>query len=100
LRKISANVVGSRVNELQKKHIRSDTKINNLIKTVNNSLVEVKLDDELTIKDEDILKLTMGEMNSTMKKNTKKNKSESDLFSTKMGIKKHKTNICYMKKNK
>jgi hypothetical protein len=100
LRKISENVVGSRVNELHKKHNRTDTRINNLINTVNNSLIDEKQEEELTIKDEDLLKLTLGQMNSTMKKNTNKNKIEEDLFSTKLGIKKYKTNICYMKKNK
>ena len=93
LRKISHSVIGSKINDVQKKHIRTQTKINNeLVKTVNNSLLDEKQED-LTIKDEDILKLTMGELNSTMKKNTNKVKAEAELFSTKLGYKKLKTNI-------
>jgi hypothetical protein len=99
LRIISESVIGSKVNEIQKKHCRSKTKFNNLIKTVNNSLIDDK-HEEISIKEDDILRLTMGEMNSTMKKNTGKIKSEADLFSNKIKTKKINTNICYIKKNK
>jgi hypothetical protein len=68
-----------------------------LVKTVNNSLLDEKTED-LTIKEEDILKLTLGELNSTMKKNTNKVKVEAELFSAKLGHKKLKASICYMKK--